>query len=52
LETAFVSMAPVCTLVMWARTRALADEQTLGPLIPLDAKTVFIILNFFIPFFI
>jgi hypothetical protein len=52
LEKAFVSTAPVCTLVMWARTRVLAYEQTLGPLFPLDVKTVFIILNFFIPIFI
>ena len=41
-----MTTAPVFTLVTLATTRALAGEQKLGPLISLDAKTVFIILIF------
>ena len=46
MEASCVKTAPVFPLVTLARTRALADEHTLGPLIPLHAKTVFIILIF------
>ena len=34
---------PFLTLVTWARTKALADEQAMGPLTPLNVKTFSII---------
>ncbi len=45
LETAFVSTTPVCILVMWVRTRALATNglsplswNKSGPLEPLESQ--------------